>query len=577
MKKRLLAALLAMVLICPTMMTAFADEGVKVSNVDYDVFLNASEDVFICNEKSIGSAVGTEYFMTYTVKSVTSAGATQQGVIGTEDKSASYPFFNVGYMYYEFSQDMLQQGYTYFIEFTIVEGGYEYSVAKAKAGEEPEYVYLQTETGSESNKLTHFGLWFGVGKVTADLTKVRFYDRNGNDLGVTSPRGRAVAVPSKAIAKDTKIDHRYDITVNNRANVAISNELTTDSKKVYMEYKVESSEGNLYQNGLILTNNPTGKWPWSSGGLLHQNEMTGDKEVGPLLTPGAEYLIVFERGVDSFTGVVQKTYKGKTEKFAFPLKAGTYDPTGQYFSIWFGEGDTHLVSCVLRGFKCYDDKGNNLKVQCNQEVTIRHIGALEDYTECEAIYYCEADNSVYRLYKDQTLQYTASAGETETKEGKYSISANVITLKVAGSKTEKVDYRYHTFTDTSERTYKRLYNYKLNFVTGTEQNIDPQILNYTNGYVAMAPETPVLEGASFKGWCDAEGQEYDFNKYVTKSKTLYAKWEGDDGREFIAIDTPIEEVHYTPYIAIVSSVLIILAACVISVVLITRGKKHATK
>ena len=572
MKKRIMAALTALMLLSTSMLTVTADEGVKVSTENYSVFYNASEDVFLCNEKTIGSEVGTKYFMTYTVKSVTNAGATQQGVVGAEDKDKTYPYDKTGYMYYEFGQDMLKEGYTYFLEFTVTEDGYDYSVAKAKPGEEPEYVYLQMEYGAKSAKTGYFGLWFGVGKMSAELIKVRCYDRAGNDLGVTSPRGRAAVVPEKTIAKDTKIDHRYNITISKQANVAISNELVTESNKIFMEYKVKSAEGNLYQNGLCLTNNPTGKWPFASGGMLQQNEMKGDNEVGPLLTPDAEYLIVFEKGADAFTGVVQKTLNGETETFVFPIKFGTYDATGQYFSIWLGEGDTHLVSCVLEDFKCYDDKGRNLKVQCNQTATIRHIGALEDYSGCEAVYYCEKDGSVYGLYEDQTLKYTELSG---TKNGTYSISANEITIQVEDKETEKVPYRYHAFTDTSERTYKRLYNYKLNFVTGTEETIETQTFGQENGYAPEKPEDPSLTGASFIGWYNKEGEAYDFDKWVTKSETLYAKWEGSDGRQFLAAETGREQTDFTPYIAIISSALILLAACAGSIVLIVRGKKYA--
>ena len=179
---------------------------------------------------------------------------------------------------------------------------------------------------------------------------------------------------------------------------------------------------------------------------------------------------------------------------------------------------------------------------------------------------------MYGLYKDQTLKYTELSG---TRNGTYSISANEITIQVEDKETEKVPYRYHAFTDTSERTYKRLYNYKLNFVTGTEETIETQTFGQENGYAPEKPEDPSLTGASFIGWYNKEGEAYDFDKWVTKSETLYAKWEGSDGRQFLAAEIDGGQTDFTPYIAVAASVLILLAACAGSIVLIVRGKKYA--
>lgn len=179
---------------------AAASDSVKYSKIDYRVFYNASEDVFVCNKKDIGSNPGTMYFMTYTVKSVTNSGATQHGIVGTEDYTRSYPYLNGGYMKYNFSQDLLMEGYTYFIKFTVTEDGYSYKIARAKENES-EYVYMPLVYGEKTDKMKYFGIWFGVGKVSAELIKVRCYDSNGNDLGVQSPSEKAAVICEKEIEK----------------------------------------------------------------------------------------------------------------------------------------------------------------------------------------------------------------------------------------------------------------------------------------------------------------------------------------------------------------------------------------
>ena len=53
-------------------------------------------------------------------------------------------------------------------------------------------------------------------------------------------------------------------------------------------------------------------------------------------------------------------------------------------------------------------------------------------------------------------------------------------------------------------------------------------------------------------------------------------WEGADGKQFIAKED-LEEVDYTPYIAIGSSVGIVLVAGFVCILLIVRGKKYVNE
>ncbi|MEA4923264.1 MAG: InlB B-repeat-containing protein [Eubacteriaceae bacterium] len=47
------------------------------------------------------------------------------------------------------------------------------------------------------------------------------------------------------------------------------------------------------------------------------------------------------------------------------------------------------------------------------------------------------------------------------------------------------------------------------------------------GDTATEPTAPTKEGYTFKGWLDADGNKYDFNKAVNSDITLYAQWAKD--------------------------------------------------
>lgn len=551
---------------------AAASDSVKYSKIDYRVFYNASEDVFVCNKKDIGSNPGTMYFMTYTVKSVTNSGATQHGIVGTEDYTRSYPYLNGGYMKYNFSQDLLMEGYTYFIKFTVTEDGYSYKIARAKENES-EYVYMPLVYGEKTDKMKYFGIWFGVGKVSAELIKVRCYDSNGNDLGVQSPSEKAAVVCEKEIEKNKTIDHRYTITAKDLSNVAVSNLLPIESNKMYMEYTVKKSEGNLYQSGLICSDYPNENYPFGKKGLLQQEALETDG-VGSLLTPGAEYVIEFTKGDSAFSGIVQKKFEEKIEYFVFPIKYGTFDPEARYFSIWFGEGDTHKISFVIEDFKCYDENRKNLKVQCNKAVSIKHIGALEDYSGCEAFYYCDTDDSFYILDSAQKFNYRK---ETYEAIGNYSVSSGKISIRFNDGKKFETPYKYQTFTDSDGNNYRRLYTYKVKFVTGGNTNIPTQTINLKNSYILSKPDDPILENNTFIEWCTEDGKTFDFNQYITKSMTLYARWKNSSGNEYISTDSIFSMANYMPYIAISIGFVLIVAAIWIAVVFLKKGKKYAEK
>ena len=84
-------------------------------------------------------------------------------------------------------------------------------------------------------ELTHFGIWLGAGVVTAELSSVRCYDKQGNDLGVMFSRTRGVScVKDVTYAKNVNLNHAYKVTVDKQHSVAICSGRPTDNNTVYM-------------------------------------------------------------------------------------------------------------------------------------------------------------------------------------------------------------------------------------------------------------------------------------------------------------------------------------------------------
>lgn len=554
---------------CPS--TAKADT-VKISNEDYVVSYKDSVDIFLSNKKSIGSDIGTEVYLTYTVESVDRCEKGQQGVVATAKPKVPFPYSS-GQMEYCQDKQLLQEGYTYFYKFAVTKDGFEYTIIRAK-GEESSYLTMPYSTGAKTDAMEHFGLWLGGGAVTAKLTHVRCYDKDGNDLGVQLSRSTdASCARDVSYSKNTGLNHSYHVTVDNQVSVAISNLKAPTSDTVYMEYTVESSDTKIYQTGLIISQAPEANYPFNGTGYMIYGSVP-NKDDGSLLMEGAQYIICMERKNDEFVANVQRTYKGEKEVFSFPTPVGEYNKELDYFSLWFGEGLDYPVTCVLKDFKCYDSNNNNLGVQCNKKIDAEHSGEIEDYAGCDAVYYCEEDKSFIALYEEHKMTYTK---EGKSTNGTYYISDlkdKVLTLSYGEGK-EVFDYLYKRFTSEDGRVYERMGTYKATFVTGSKDKIETQVLSAENGFVVMKPEDPKKDGSDFEGWTTKDGKDFDFNTIVTKSVTLYAKWSGEAEREMASMLTAKTVSDYSPYISIVAGILILAGGMTGCVLLIRKGgKKH---
>ncbi len=548
-------------------MTVKADD-VTASRVIYTVTFDEAVDVLLSNRISIGNKVGTEVYMTYTVENVKKCEKGIQGVVATNVPTEYYPYAT-GQLDYNDGDTLLKEGYTYFYKFEVTKTGFKYTIAKAK-GNDATYVKLPFTTGEKKGKMEHFGLWLGNGKVTATLNDVRFYDKNGIDLGVQfSPTDAATSTKNVSFSKNSGLNHTYQITAKEQGLAAISNAKKPTSDVVYMEYQVESVNAKLLQTGIILSEAPTDLYPFTNGYM--QYESTDKAGTGRLLKQGAEYIIRMEKNVYGLSATVQCTYKGEKEVFEFETSVGTYDKQDEYFSLWFSEATS--LDFVLKNFKCYDSNNNNLGVQCNVPFSLEHVGELEDYTGCEAVYYCEENGSVIALYADQSMKYTEGG---KTRKGNYSVDDKkdkIITLSYDEGK-EIYEYYFRKFTDENGRVYKRLGTYVVSFETGNDTVIEEQVLSAKTGYKVMKPAEPEMVGCTFKGWYTSDGVEFDFDAITTESTTLYAKWEGEQ-RENTAVKIAGVDINNNDnYLPIILAVLVLSISAGCSVLLMRGGKKN---
>lgn len=546
--------------------------AVTPSKTDYTVLLNGPR-YFIHNKKTVGSEVGTEYYMTYTVKSAKQV-PTQHGLVGTEDYTRNFPYNPSGLMRYigESQYTLLDEGYTYFVKFTVEKGGFLYNATRAK-GNEIEDIYMDKIVGTAEDKMGYFGIWLAYNAVEAELTDVRFYDAKGNDLGVAieTPTKTGMVFKGDSILKaDTKIDHRYDISVDHKRNVAISNLRVPATSKIYIEYKVDSAEYLLNQEGIALSNEPKSDYPHRYAVIKYITYSEIVKSID-FLDVGAEYIILIDRSEDAFNVLVQKTKNGKTSQTMLVSSSGTYSSEFDFASLWFGAGGDTDATFKLTDVKIYDEKKNNLGVQTNVTSSITHYGELEDYSGCKAAYYCEDNGNVIALYEDQTMKHTV--GDV-TEEATYKISERMMKVQY-NAREEAFDYLYRKITDEDKNEYRRLYHYKLEFVTGTDEDIETQNFSNETGYHATKPAEPTMEGYEFQGWYTSDGTEYNFDSIVTKSDVVYAKWSDDAGITFLAGGNGTTNV--SEYLVYAAGTLLVLVGLTVCIILARKGVKHGKK
>lgn len=601
MKEQLIKRIGSLVMTLLIVINCFAvtvlaeDYNVKPSKENYVVELKNSYNFFLCNKKTLGTKPGTEYYMTYTVKSssIDATKTTQQGVAGVIDPTKNYPYAvsedgkGGGLMYFddETTNKLFLEGRTYFVRFKITEEGYDYEVAWAE-GDTSRYIKFNTVYNERDKGLGYFGIW-NTSAVTGTLIKVRCYDQYGNDLGVQicDQGQKAMVGTEKSHKANTAVDHWYTVECDAYLYGSISNKRPATGNIIYMEYTVAEGGMKCRSEGTMLSDDPLERYPYDKDadntyeGYLafnsYDEQSLGYKEGiedSVLFVEGASYFITFEKMEECLKVAVQRTYKGKVEYIAFDLAFGTYSKDLPNAFIWLESGKAEPKKLVLERFRCYDAQNNNLALQCNNPaVTFTHHGALEDYAGCEAIYRCNDDGSFYAFYSEQTLKFTENG---KTTKGSYSISQDILTMNVGG-KTSSCDYLYQHFTTADGRLYERLYSYQVTFESNGGSEVESQILNAENGFKPMRPENPTLDGNTFLGWYTIDGKEYKFEDICLESITLYAKWEKTEYKEVVQ-DGDVEDEKDLIGWAYISGGAVVLAVCIAAgSIIIVKSKKRS--
>jgi len=569
---KILSVILAVIFVLSlsSVMAFAAESEVLVSSEEYNVTLDGG-NAFLCNAVSIEPKVGNKMYMTYTVKSLPTV-PRQQGVAGCSDAFQGFPYVNGGMLIYGDEGMLLLEGYTFFIEFVITDDGFDYTVARAKGGTN-EYVSLKTIAGEGTADMKHMGIWFDAG-VKAELTKVHIYNAKGEDLVPSVKGGAAMRNYTSPFKKATDVPHNYTLTLEEApAAVLFGNKIKNTTDKMYVEYTVESNESDICLYGFQLNGGAFG----SNTQFVYTSEGAHATPC-ELLTTGASYWIEFSNTHTAmgWDVLIQKTLNGKTEWFKInKVRLGSADEKNNgYSAFYFGEGGGMQVTAKLVDLKIYDANHQNLGVQVNKEAEIVHKGEYESYANCDTIYYCKENDTAIATYANKTAKITTG---NATQEGIYYVDDGdkaVMTLRV-GNEILTYDFTMTRLIDKDGNVYQAIGSVKVTFVTGTDTEIPTQVLNPINGYKAKKPEDPTYKGDKFVCWVTSDGKEFDFEKTVFESVTLFAKWEDKAGVTYTALefDAEKEKVDFTPYIAIGATVLIVIISAVALVIIIRRLKK----
>lgn len=546
-----------------------AAENIKPSQKEYDIEISEAGRVFFGNEKKVDFSVGKKYFLTYTVDKVLKNETVQCGAAVTTDPNQNFPYVT-GNMSYDTKSLLMDEGYTYFMRFEMTEDGMRYIVAKAK-DETNSYVQLPINFGGTDPQSGYFGLWTGEGgNLTASLSHVRCYDEKGNDLGVYGATARGVMVIGDGMLDpNQKLQHSYEFSLKDAKTIAISNSRRTTSNVVYIEYTVKNvNPSGVTQSGVINTTVPSGTYPHGiSRGLLRWNYSEKPEDC-KMLTEGASYVVRFEKKDGDFSAMIKRIVDGKEDYISCTGIDGEFTDGG-YYSLWFGEACKLTADFV--NVKCYDGDGNNLAIQTNQGIGIIHHGNLEDYSECEAVYY-SVKNDTFVSLDDECNASKWVDGDDSSQAGTYYINASKLYL-TTGSETEEFDYVFESFTDKDSNKYLRLRDVNVRFVSGVigGEDIEKVTVTAKEGYKVAKPSDPTKKNNTFKGWCLGDGTDYDFDSVVTEAITLYAKWEDKNGNEYLATEVS-GSASITPVLAIGASVVLVAGTSVAGVFVLKRRK-----
>ena len=560
-----------MVLFCSSIF-AYAKEDITRGEVNYEVVIQDASRVFIGNDKPVDWKVGDKYFLAYTVEEVTQNDVAQSGMATTNSREEHYPYTSGGLQYAQ-ENLLCEEGYTYFLRFEVTEEGMKYVAAKsnAKTGES-EYIRLPYQTGDLKTQTPYFGAWFAeAGKVTAKLSHGRCYDQNGNDLGVYGNKAQGVlSIDESRMSSLEGVNHTYAFSLKGASTIFFGSARKSDADTIFLEYTIKNVEAqNIGQTGAVMTKDTTVDYPHTTDyGYLNYQQHTAETEAPRLVSEGAHYLVRFDRTENAYEVLMKRTLPdGTVDYFSFPHFFGTESSEWPYAGVWIGEKCSLTADFV--DVKCYDAKGNNLAITTNRGVPVEHFGDLEDYSKCEAVYYCK-ENKTFISLDDECNASKKVDGEEVANIGTYSIRKTTLSLNI-GKETEEFDYVYTALTDEAGNRYVRL---KETNVTFYSRFLGGKILEIVkvspeNGFKVAKPDNPKNDGHTFLCWKTAENKEYDFDTVVTGATELYASWEGEEVWDTVGAVV----VSKAPILITIAGSSILVVATMLGIVSIGRRKK----
>lgn len=563
--------LTCVVLICSSTFV-YAKEDITRGEVDYEVIIQDASCVFIGNATPVDWKVGDKYFLAYTVEEVMQSDVVQSGMLTTNSREEKYPYTDGGLQY---TQDNLlcEEGYTYFLRFEVTEDGMKYVAAKsnAKTGKS-EYIRFPFQTGDLTKKTSYFGAWFAEkGSVTAKLSHVRCYDQDGNDLGVYGNKSLGVISVDEAYMTPMEgVNHTYEFSLKEASTIFFGSARKSESQTIYLEYTIKNVEAkDIEQTGVLMTKDTTVDYPHTTDyGYLNYQQHTAKTQPAGLINEGARYFVRFDRTDNAYEALVKRTLSdGTVDYISYPYFYGTESSEWPYVGMWIGEKCSLTADFV--DVKCYDAEGNNLAITTNQDVPVEHLGDLEDYSKCEAVYYCK-ENKTFISLDDECNASKRVDGEQVANMGTYSIRKTTLSLNI-GENTEEFDYVYTALTDTEGNRYVRLKETKVTFYSGFlgGKVLETVVVTAKNGFKVTEPETPQDDKRTFLCWKTAENKEYDFDNVVTGATELYASWEGEGVWETVGVVM----VNNTPLIIAIGVSVVLVAATILGIALIGRRKK----
>ena len=146
--------------------------------------------------------------------------------------------------------------------------------------------------------------------------------------------------------------------------------------------------------------------------------------------------------------------------------------------------------------------------------------AVDDVSSLAGTYYDETSGDKIVLLADGTGSMVTANGSAELRF--YLLTSGNIVVESGGAVYESAyDALLKTFA-IGGKNFVGLRWYSVSFYS--DGALISQVILKDGLYTVSAPETPVKENYTFKGWALSDGSLFDFSQTVTESLALYAVW-----------------------------------------------------